>query len=151
METGDKELPFLDILIKRNDDKMWMDICFKLTDIRGYFPFWSSLSNHCKEWIPFTLARRICTIVVNKQQELRQLSELKENLKKHDYPVNIITNGIKKALEIPQDELAKLKEKQIYEILSFIFTFNFTFLQLMYIYITHLYITQLRIPLKSLR
>ena len=125
MKTGDKELPFLDILIKRNNDKMWMDICFKLTDIRGYFPFWSSLSNHCKECIPFTLARRICTIVVNKQQELRQLSELKENLKKHDYSVNIITNGIKKALEIPQDELTKVKEKQIYEVLSFISTLIF--------------------------
>ena len=101
-----------------------MDSCFKLTYIRGYFPLWSSVSNHCKEYIPFILARRICTIVVNKQQELRHLSELKENLKKHDYPVNIITNGIKKALEIPQDELTKLKEKQIYETLSFISTFN---------------------------
>ena len=133
MKTGDKELLFLDILIKRNDGKMWMNLCFKLTDIRGYFPFWPSLSNHCKECIPFTLARRICTIVVNKQQELRQLSELKENLKKHDYPDNIITNGIKKVLETPQDELTKLKEKQIYEVLSFISTFNSTFLQLIYV------------------
>ena len=30
-------------------------------------------------------------------------------LKKYDYPFNIITNGIKKALEIPQKELRKPK------------------------------------------
>ena len=36
MKTRDKELLFLDILIKRNDDKIWIDIYFKpetLTDV----------------------------------------------------------------------------------------------------------------------
>ena len=33
--------------------------------------------------------------------------------KKYDYSVNITTNVIKKALEIPQNELRKPKEKQI--------------------------------------
>ena len=52
------------------------------------------------------------------------MSELKEKLKKYDYPVNIITNGIKKALEIPQNKLRKAKEKQRNEILPLISTFN---------------------------
>ena len=56
--------------------------------------------------------------------KLRHLSESKENLKKYDYPVNIITNGIKKSLEIPQKELRKSKEKQTDEVLPFISTFN---------------------------
>ena len=55
---------------------------------------------------------------------LRHLSELTENLKKYEYPINIITNGIKKALKIPQNELRKPKEKQTDEVLSFISTFN---------------------------
>ena len=36
MKKSDKELLFLDILIKRNDDKIWIDIYFKpetLTDV----------------------------------------------------------------------------------------------------------------------
>ena len=37
----------------------------------------------------------------NKQHKLRNLSELKENLKKYDYLINIIANGIKKTLGIP--------------------------------------------------
>ena len=60
----------------------------------------------------------------NQQQKLRHLSELKEKLKKYDYPVNIITNGIKKSLEIPQNEFRKAKEKQRNEILPLISTFN---------------------------
>ena len=60
----------------------------------------------------------------NQQQKLRPLSELKEKMKKYDYPVNIVTNGIKKSLEIPQNEFRKAKEKQRNEILPLISTFN---------------------------
>ena len=45
-------------------------------------------------------------------------------MKKYDYPVNIVTNGIKKSLEIPQNEFRKAKEKQRNEILPLISTFN---------------------------
>ena len=130
METSDKEVPF----------KIWMDIYFKPRDTCRCLAFLSSHLNHCKKNIPFTLAWRICTIVENQQQKLRHLSEVKEKLKKYDYPINIITNGIKKALEISQCELRKPKEKQM--------KFYHLFLHL--IQITHLYIMQLRILLKSL-
>ena len=74
--------------------------------------------------MPFTLAQKICTTVENQQQKLKNLSELKENLKKHDYPVNIITNDINKTLEIPQDVLREPRVKQADEVLPFISTFN---------------------------
>ena len=112
METSAKELPFLDILIKRNNDIIWMDIYFKPTDTCQCLPFSPSYPNHYKKNVPFTLAQRICTIVENKQQKLRHLLELKENFKKkYDYPISIKINGIKKALEIPQNELRKAKKK----------------------------------------
>ena len=101
-----------------------MDIYFKPADTRWCLSFSSSQPNHCKENITFTLARRICTIAENQQQKLRSLLEVKENLQKYDYPVNKITNGIKKVLETPQNELRKPKEKQANESLPFIFTFN---------------------------
>ena len=124
METSDKELPFLDILIKRNDGKIWMDVIFKQTDTCRCLLFSSSHPNHCMKNMPFNLAWRICTVVENQQQKLRHLSELKEDLNKYDYPVNIITNVIKKALEIPQNKLGEPKEKQTDEDLPFIFVFN---------------------------
>ena len=44
--------------------------------------------------------------------------------KKYDYSVNIMTTVIKKALEIPQNELRKPKEKQIAYVLPYISTLN---------------------------
>ena len=101
-----------------------MDTYFKLTDTRRYLPFSSSHPNHCKKIMPFSLAQKICTIVENQQQKLKHLSELKENLNRYDYPVNIITYVIKKDLEISQNELRKPKEKQTDEVLPSISTFN---------------------------
>ena len=69
-ETSDKEPPFLDIFIKRNNDKIWMAIYFKPKDTRWCLLFSSSHSNHCKRNIQFTVARRICIIVENQQQKL---------------------------------------------------------------------------------
>ena len=134
MEISDKEIPFLYIFLKQNCDKIWIDNYFKPTDTCRFL--------HCKKNIPFRLAQRICTIVENQQQKLRHLSELKENLeKKYDYPVNIITNGIKKALKIPQNELKNQKKTD--EVLPFISTFNPNN--------PPVFNTQLRIPLKSMR
>ena len=102
MESSNKELLLLTILIQRSDDKMWMDIYFKPTDTRRCLQFSSIHPNYCQKDIPLTLARRICTIVENQQKKLENLSKLKEILKKYDYPVYIITNGIKKPLKIQQ-------------------------------------------------
>ena len=80
----------------------WIFIYFKPTDTRRCFPFSSNHSNpkHCKKNISF-----------NQQQKFKHPSELKKNLKKYDYPVNMITNCTKKALKIPQNEFRKPKEK----------------------------------------
>ena len=63
MDASDKELPFLDILIKRNDDKIWRDTYLKPIDSRWCLSLLSSHPNHCKQNIPFTLAPIICIIV----------------------------------------------------------------------------------------
>ena len=107
------------------------------------FPFLLNHLNYCNKNISVILAQRICTITENQQQKLRHLSLLKENLKKYDYSVNIMTNVIKKALEIPQNELRKPKTR------NKLLKFYHLFLHL--IQITQLYKTELRIPLKSLR
>ena len=65
MEYSKDAIPFLDILIKRNNDKIWMDIYYKLTDTHRCLPFSSNHPKHGKKNIPFTLASRICRIVEN--------------------------------------------------------------------------------------
>ena len=70
-----------------------------------------------KKNIPFTLAQSICTIVENQQQKFEHLSEVKEDLK-NDYPVNIKSNGIKKALKFLKINLGNQKKNK-HEVLPF--------------------------------
>ena len=124
MESSNKELLLLTILIQRSDDKMWMDIYFKPTDTRRCLQFSFIHPNYYQKDIQLTLQRRICTIVENQQKKLEYLSKLKEILKKYDYPVYIITNGIKKTLKIQQNKLREPRETQTVETLPFISTFD---------------------------
>ena len=48
MEYSKDQIQFLDILIKRNENDIWMDVYHKPTDTQRYLPFASSHPNHCK-------------------------------------------------------------------------------------------------------
>ena len=77
MEYSKDQIPFLDILIKRNENSIWMDLYHKPTDTQRCLPFTSSHPNHCKRNIPFCLGQRICTIAENNAEKLRNLENLK--------------------------------------------------------------------------
>ena len=124
MEYSKKEIPFLDILIKRNNEKIWMDVYHKPTDTHRCLPFSSSHPNHCKRNIPFILARRICMISENSNEKEKHIDDLRYNLAKSGYPRLLIESGIKRALHIPQEELRQPKVFQNNNNLSFITTFN---------------------------
>ena len=68
MEYSKDAIFFLDLLIKRNNDKIWMDIYGKPTDTHRLLPFSSNHPKHCKKNIPFTLARRISTLLKTLKQ-----------------------------------------------------------------------------------
>ena len=124
MDYSDTEIPFLDILIKR-DSNIWMDLYHKPTDTQRYVPFNSNHPPHCKRNIPFTLARRICTIVENSDRKTTLLNKLRENLSAQLYPLDLINKGISKAVNIPQSELRKPKQsKKDENIVPFISTYN---------------------------
>ena len=82
MEYSKDAIPFLDILIKRNNNKIWMDIYYKPTNTPRCLPFSSNHPKHCKNNILFTLARRIWTIVENAERKMKHLENLKMNLSK---------------------------------------------------------------------
>ena len=86
-----------------------MDIYNKPTDSKKYVPFTSNHLRSCLRNIPFCLARRICTIVEEEDMKLKQLIELKIS-KQQKYPIALIENSIKRALQIPLNELRKPKK-----------------------------------------
>ena len=86
MEFGDKEIPFLDILIKQDSSGIWMDLYQKPTDTQRCLPYSTSHPKHCLKNIPFVMARRICTIVEDNSLKNIHLREVKENFRTYGYP-----------------------------------------------------------------
>ena len=59
--------------------------------------------------MPFTLARRICTIRENTEAKTKHLENLKMNLSNINTQNSQFKSGIKNTLSIPLQELAHLK------------------------------------------
>ena len=80
MEKSQTRLPFSDIMIKKSSTKICMNIYNKLKDSKRYVPFTSNHPWHCLTNIPFSLARRICTIVENENVKEKRFKELEKTL-----------------------------------------------------------------------
>ena len=98
MDTSREEISFLDVLIKLKGESVSTDIYFKPTDTHSYLNFKSCHPKHTKTNIPFCLASRIVTIVSENEQQKKRLAELREFLKKQDYPESLIDIGIQMAI-----------------------------------------------------
>ena len=121
MEKSQTRLPFLDIMINKSTTKIWMVIYSKPTDSRQYVSFMSNHPKHCLTKIPFSLARRICTIVGNEHVKEKRFKELKRVLLEQKYPKSLIEASILRAKEIPFKITKAVKNE---EIIPFIFLYN---------------------------
>ena len=125
VETSYKRMNFLDIQMIIQGDKIITDIYHKPTDTQNYVTFKSAHPNHTLRNIPYNLARRLCTIVDDKTTLNTRLKESEENLKNLGYPKKMVESGIKKAREIPKEQLRETKEKsQEREVLTYVSTNN---------------------------
>ncbi|XP_062614974.1 uncharacterized protein LOC134276720 [Saccostrea cucullata] len=114
METDDLQMPFLDVLVTKDNTSLNMDIYYKPTDTHQYLHFGSSHPHQTKTAIPYNLARRICTIVSNTNIRDIRLEELKLYLLNQKYPEQLVDNGIKKAKECDRNSMlqGRIKEYQ---------------------------------------
>ena len=124
MECSKNELPFLDILLKIEGNKIITDIYRKPTDTQQYLHFRSQHPKACLKSIPYNLARRICTIISDPRLRDIRLTELSQALKQRSFPITLINKGIDLAKSIPLTELRRKKVKQNDEIIPFVTTFN---------------------------
>ena len=111
VETSCVKLPFLDVMVKKEDTRLTTDIYYKPTDSFQYLPYTSSHPRHTKNNIPYNLARRICMIIENREKREQRLQELKYILLSKKYPENVINIEIEKALAQTPQELRVVKEK----------------------------------------
>ena len=96
MEQQNLFLPFTDIMINKNpeNNNIWIDTFYKKTDTPRCVPCNSCHPKQCKKNIPFTLARKICTIVENHEVRKKRLDELQKVLYSQEYPQNLIQKAI---------------------------------------------------------
>ena len=123
MEYSKDVIPSLDILIKCNNDNIWLDIYYKPTNTHRCLPFSSTHPNHCKKNIPFTLAHRICTMAENTEAKMKHLENLKMKYQ-YQYPKQLTEFRINKALSIPLQELRIPKAISDDNSLPFITNYN---------------------------
>ena len=125
METSQEELSFLDVCVSINHGKVETDIFYKTTDSKLYLDYKSCHPRHTKNSIPYSLSRRICTIVSDKERLNFRLNELKNLLKDRGYPKNVIDDAISKATSYKREDLLKsrVNEKDM-SILPLVSTFN---------------------------
>ncbi|XP_062587971.1 uncharacterized protein LOC134249655 [Saccostrea cucullata] len=105
LEKSRLELPFLDILIIKEGRKIITDLYYKKTDSHQYLVFNSCHPSHVKRNIPFNMARRVCTIVIDETRRNGRLQELKTFLLRQKYPNDLIDIAIEKAKSIPTADL----------------------------------------------
>ena len=90
MEADDTNMPFLDVLVTKNNTSLNTDIYYKPTDTHQYLHFGSCHPHHIKTAIPYNLARRICTIVSDINTRDLRLEELKLYLVSQKNPGQLI-------------------------------------------------------------
>ena len=73
MENSEEKLPFLDILLLKDNSRTLTDIYSKETGSKQYLYFHSCHPKHTKTSIPYNLAIRVCTIVSDKNTHQRRL------------------------------------------------------------------------------
>ena len=124
MEMNDSQLAFLDILVKRQDNKIITDIFYKATDTKTYLDFFSCHPRHIKLNVPYNLSRRICSIVTDQTLLSQRLNELKQTLLKRNYPTAVIEMGINRAKAIDVNTLRDSTKKDQENVLPFVETYN---------------------------
>ena len=107
--------------MKKRNARIITDIYYKVTDTHQYLHFGSCHPYHTKPSIPYNLARRICTILSEKDTRDIRLNKVKTYLLKRKYSKQLRYNGIYKTKEHERSELllTRGRERNSY-IISFI-------------------------------
>lgn len=90
-------MPFLDVLLIQNKNKIVTDIYRKETDAQQYLHFYSNHPGHTKRNIPYNLAHRIHKIVSDEAMRTQRLADLKTVLQSLKYPEPLINDALSKS------------------------------------------------------
>ena len=126
IEHSLKGLLLLDFLVKNVNGKITTDIYHKPTDTKQYLHFRSHHPKNCIKSIPYTLAHRIHTIIIDKNLKKKKTrhKKLHTTLHQSGYPTTLINKGLKLAEKIPLRELRNPKKHNNEKPLTYVTTNN---------------------------
>ena len=104
-------IPFLDVSIYIQNQKICTDLYKKPTDRNLYLLPSSCHPSDCFKNIPFSLALRIVKICSDSNKRDLRLSELKQMLLDRDYDESIIDSAIRRVLNIPREKALQPKSE----------------------------------------
>ena len=109
-DTDDFKLVYLNVTILKTDLGFSTEIYNKVTDTDTYLPFTSSHPRHCKESIPFELARSVRALTDDNTVGLK-LAGLQAKLERCGYPQGLVATAAQNALSLNTCDLRQVKEK----------------------------------------
>ena len=80
-------------VLLHSDNTVETDIHCKNTNPHNYLPYNSAHTNHCKDNLPYNLAKRIIVFLSNDEKAEIRLKELKNWLKDCNYPDSVINQS----------------------------------------------------------
>ena len=133
LEGSSVSLKYLDIVVYKSPTGFKTVVYNKDTDSGTYLPWDSSHPHHCKENIPFALARRIKTLTDDPKLAWDRMLDLAAKLMAMSYPVGMVNTAMHDAMKLSTPELRKPKSKDESEdnIIAFVHTYDPTRPQLM--------------------
>ena len=119
-EASEETVSFLDVTIYKDNGTLHTDVFYKPTDSHDYLPFNSYHPRHVKENIPYTLARRIQTIVSDPLRREYRFLELTRWLRRAEYPEEPIFRAYNSLRGVDPKTLRTKKPKSEKEQLIFV-------------------------------
>ena len=104
-ECSNSRLTYLNVTILKTDNGFQTEIYNKETDSDTYLPFSSSHPRHCREAIPFGLARSVRALTDDDNTVQEKLKVLRERLTRCGYPGGLVETAFKTALALNKEEL----------------------------------------------
>ena len=111
-ECDEFKLVFLNVTVIKTQKGFITEIYNKETDSDTYLPWYSSHPRHCRENIPFNLARSVRALTDDSDTVLVKLDQLRAKLIRCDYPQGLVSTAIQNAVILNKDDLRVIKDAE---------------------------------------
>ena len=126
MEYSDSQLKFLDVLVYKTDVGFETVVQTKDTDSDTFLNYKSSHPRHCRDNIPFSMARRVKALTDDEDKLKEQMAALSLKLINAGYPEGLVHSAIQNAMALSSDDLQKHQKNDAEDdsLMTFVHTYD---------------------------